>query len=220
MSKRVLVLAAVVVLVFTGAVDAKTRAITAKPTQDLTPTVRSNGALGSISTAGSWTGALEGTIDVTVTTTNGANATALNLVLILNQIYNGYWATATWTSINTEFLPNSAGLGTFVSSIAYSVPAAGTYLGWGYGWAGVYSGTTTGGAYCPAPYICRTQSPITCCYGTQSAGLFEIYSSAPPTATPDPSAGGIPVPTMNQWGMAAMIILLIGVAMLIITRRS
>lgn len=41
-----------------------------------------------------------------------------------------------------------------------------------------------------------------------------------PTATPDPGAGGIPVPTLSRWGMVAMLVLLAGAAVLLISRRS
>jgi len=44
--------------------------------------------------------------------------------------------------------------------------------------------------------------------------------AAQPTATPDPGAGGAPIPTMNRWGMLAMIGMLLGIAVLVIIRRK
>lgn len=41
-----------------------------------------------------------------------------------------------------------------------------------------------------------------------------------PTETPDPNAGGAPIPTVNTWGMLAMICMLLGVAVLVIIRRK
>ncbi len=41
-----------------------------------------------------------------------------------------------------------------------------------------------------------------------------------PTATPNPGAGGAPIPTINRWGMMAMVGLLLGVAVLVIIRRK
>ncbi len=50
---------------------------------------------------------------------------------------------------------------------------------------------------------------------------FIVDGSVPgqPTATPDPNAG-MPIPTMSRWGIAAMLVLLAGAAILLITRRS
>lgn len=44
--------------------------------------------------------------------------------------------------------------------------------------------------------------------------------AAQPTATPNPGAGGAPIPTMNRWGIFAMVGMFLAVAVLVIIRRK
>lgn len=47
-----------------------------------------------------------------------------------------------------------------------------------------------------------------------------IAGAQPPTPTADPGAGGNPIPTMNRYGIIAMVVALFGIALLVISRRK
>ncbi len=53
---------------------------------------------------------------------------------------------------------------------------------------------------------------------TDSSVNTTYVDAVQPTDNPD--AGGQPIPTMNRWGILAMIGMLLGVAVLVIIRRK
>ncbi len=197
---------------------------------------RTNGTLGSYSATAQQVGSLQVQVDVTCTTaggdgvpfvgitSSGATITLNDQVMILGQIYDTPWAGGlppgganTFVFSNTEYFINSpVALNSFTNSFTTTVNVPNDYQVWAgfvaglswptpaYAWGDITQGVSGG-------FITQTIGPVATVY---------VDASVPPTATPDPNAGGIPVPTMNQWGIAAMVILLIGVAMLIITRRQ
>jgi hypothetical protein len=217
-SKQVLVLAVLLVACsFAYASDvAATRTL---PHQGLNVGTRSNGTFGSFSVSGAQTDALEVTVDVSATTAGNGTNTALNVVYLGGQVYNMLWASHTFATSGSTVIPNSSAQQSFSQSWSLSVPAPGDYVVWGAAFAGVLHGTTTQGGYC-AGAICYTQAPGTCCYPATTDDQFYVDNQQPPTATPDPNAGGQPIPTINGWGIAAMMLLLAGGAILLITRRS
>ena len=212
------IFAVVLILVIAGSVaQAK---VEIDPAQKLIRQTESNGTWGSFSVSGGQTGPLEVTVDVSATTAGDGSNTVLNMVFLRGQVYNGLWTTQTWTSIDTDTFPNSSPNLSFSSSWTFTVPAPGNYAIWGDGFAGIYYGTTTGGLYsCPAS-TCYTQTPDSCCYPVTTGDLFYVNNIQPPTPTPPPGGyGGNPIPTLNWLGILAMVAVLAGVAMLIVTRR-
>lgn len=194
------------------------------------PNTRSNGTLGSFSASIVQTGALEVVYSATVTTvggdgaplvttvaTTGGGSTVLSLndqVRVAAQLYDSPWTAHTWTTFNGEYFVNSpTPLGSFTASFSADVPKEANYQVWaaaiaGHTWPGTsfnWFDITQGVA---GNYYTITAGPMATTY---------IDNQQPPTPTPDPNAF---VPTMNHWGVGAMMLLIGGVAILLITRRS
>lgn len=175
------------------------------------------GLLGNLTASLSQTGVLEATGVVSVTTASpGATNTSMNLVVILGQIYDYPWAggttgtgTNTFVSSGTSFFPNTTGLGAFSDSYTFTVNVPNTYQIWAGAWAGKsWTGTSYWFSY-------ATQSGLY----YSSGNTTYVDDIQPPTPTPDPNAGGQPIPTLNWLGMMAMIAMMLGVAVLVFIRR-
>ena len=180
----------------------------------------SNGTWGNFSMTGGQSGPLQVTVNVSATTAGNGNNTVLNMIFLQGQVYNGLWTTQTWTSIDHDTFPNSSPNLSFNSSFTFTVPAVGNYAIWSSGFAGIYYGTTTGGVYgCSHPY-CYTQTYSTCCYPVTAGGLFYVDDIVQPTPTPPPPSSAEPVPSLNKYGIAAMILILVGVGILVMWRRN
>ncbi len=171
------------------------------------------GAFGTPTVSITQTGPLQAQVDVSVTTASpGGTNTAANLVVILGQIYDSPWMPPygtdnTFVSSGTSFFPNSTGLGTFSDSYSFTVNVPNEYMAWAGAWAGEsYTGPT---------YWFWASTQFTSAY---TAPLY-IDDVQPPTPTPDPNAGGAPIPTLNWLGMLAMVALMLGIAVLVIIRR-
>jgi len=191
---------------------------------------RTNGTLGAFSASITQVGALEVVFDATVTTAGGDGApltvtTGGGSVLYLNdqiwllaQIYDSPWSAHTFSYTGTEYHINSpVALGSFTSSFSTTVPREANYQLWvaalagvtwpteSYAWGSISQGLTSGGQY-----LSFYTGPVATTY---------VDATQPPTPTPDPDAGGNPIPTLNWLGMLAMIAMLSGVAVLVFIRR-
>lgn len=182
-----------------------------------TQAARDNGTLTGVSVSLDQTGPLQAEVVVTATTTGFVQpATGLEAMLLYGQIYDYPWAgglpptgTNTFVSGNTTILDNT-GQGTFTYPLSFTVPSAQVYQSWGIAYVG-YSPGYPGGPTTGFWYVE---------FDTVAGPTLYIDATVPPTATPDPNAGGNPIPTMNRWGVLAMIVILAGVAMFLFTRRS
>lgn len=114
------------------------------------------------------------------------------------------WCAAEWGLTTNS--PNP--MGSFSHSMTTSVPAPADYQTFFLFAAGATWTTTD----VPFGYISSSVY-----YSV--AHSFYVDSTQPPTPTPDPNAGGQPIPTLNWLGMLAMVAMLLGVAVLVIIRR-
>lgn len=192
---------------------------------------RANGTLGSISITAAQTGPLQVQLDASVTTAGGdgvpvtvsygGNTYVLNnQVFLYGQIYdspwNGgctFWATSPGTdfcSVDSQFYMNSpTALGSFALSFTATVPTAMNYQTFAVAYAGL-TWITTG-----YDWFYRSQTAV-----TSAAETIYIDSTQPPTPTPPPGGfGGEPIPTLNWMGILAMIAILGGIAVLVMTRK-
>lgn len=198
---------------------------------DFTPGARANGTLGSVTIAAAQVGPLQVQLDasattqggdgVPVVTTWGGNTYTLNnQVWLYGQIYDSPWngGCSTWTTspgtdwcaFGEQFFMNSpTALGSFAVSFTTTVPTAMNYQTFVVARAGL-TWITTGYDW----------FNISQTVAHSVVETIYIDSTQPPTPTPDPSAGGAPIPTMNRWGMLAMAGMLLGVAVLVIIRRK
>jgi hypothetical protein len=208
--------------------------------QDGASGVRQNGTLGSISITAVQTGPLQVQLDASVTTAGGdgvpntvtynSNTYVLNnQVFLYGQIYdspwNGgctFWTTSPgtdWCAIDSQFYMNSpTALGSFALSFTATVPTAMNYQTFAIAYAGL-TWITTG-----YDWFYRTQT-----VATSAAQTIYIDAAQPtPTPTPPPGAtptpppggfGGEPIPTLNWMGILAMIAILGGIAVLVMTRK-
>ncbi len=226
--KRVLVVMAVAALVSSVAV-AEVRSTDQSARNGISNT-RTNGALGSFTGSIVQTGALQVNYGATVTTVGGDGAplvttvgtqvyTLNDQVRVAVQLYDSPWTAHTWTTFNGEYFINSpTALGSFTASFAATVPRAANYQVWaaaiaGHSWPLTsfnWFDITQGVA---GNYYTITAGPMATTY---------IDSTQPPTPTPPPPGGGnaIPVPSVNTYGMVAMVLMIIGVAVLVMWRRS
>jgi len=177
-----------------------------------TATTRANGTLGNLSATISQTGALQAQVDVSATTAGGSAFAPSSAVLLYGQVYDYPWVGGTpantFVSGSTAIIPSATAGGQFNASFSFTVPTPNTFQAFALAFAGY---TSTTGAY-SFYYSQRTS--------VYPGPTTYIDNQVPPTATPDPNAGGQPIPTINGMGIAAMMLLLAGVAVLLITRRS
>ncbi len=191
---------------------------------------RANGALGSLTITAQQVGALEVQLDASVTTVGGdgipvvvtlggVTYTLDNQVWLYGQIYDSpwdggctFWDTPgpDWCAVDDQFFLNSpTALGSFALSFTTTVPVAMNYQTFVLARAGLTWGTPDFDWFSVSQSI----------YSSVVETIY-IDSTQPPTPTPDPDAGGAPIPTINRWGIMAMIGMLLGVAVLVIIRRK
>jgi hypothetical protein len=192
---------------------------------------RTNGTLGSVTIAATQVGPLEVQLDASATTQggdgvplvtifNGNTYTLNDQIWLYGQIYdspwNGgctFWTTnpgTDWCAFGEEFFVNSPNpLGSFAVSFTTTVPAAGNYQTFviasgGWTWPGT-----------SFQWFDRSQSV----YYSVVETIY-IDNTQPPTPTPPPGGyGGNPIPTLNWLGILAMVAILGGVAVLVMTRK-
>ena len=192
---------------------------------------RANGTLGSTTITAAQVGPLEVHLDASATTqggdgvpvvvTFGGNTYTLNnQVWVYGQIYdspwNGgctFWTTSPgtdWCAFGEEFFMNSpTPLGSFAVSFTTTVPVAMNYQTFVISRAGL-TWITTG-----FNWFNTSQSSVHSVVET-----IYIDSTQPPTPTPPPGGyGGEPIPTLSWLGVLAMIAILGGIAVLVMTRK-
>jgi opacity protein-like surface antigen len=194
---------------------------------------RTNGTLGSVTIAAQQVGALQVQLDATATTQGGngvplvtifnSNTYTLNdQVWLYGQIYdspwNGgctFWTTSPgtdWCAVDSDYFVNSpTPLGSFAVSFTATVPAVGNYQTFVLAYAGwTWPGTSFN-------WFDRTQTV----YHSVVETIYIDSTQPPPTPTPPPPGGAaIPVPSLNVYGIVAMALMLIGVAILVMWRRN
>jgi len=232
--KKVLVLVAIAVLISSVAaadINPSRDAVSGKVTA---PQTRTNGVLGSLTISAQQVGALQVQVDTSVTTvggdgipfygttTGGSPITLQDQVLVYGQIYDSPWVDGctswatpgvNWCAYGENFVINSpTAMGSFAVSFTATVPTAQNYQLFAIAYAGVTWPTT---AY---DWGILSQNPGTV---IGPVGTIYIDSTVVPTPTFNPGGdGGAPIPTMNRWGMLAMVGMLLGVAVLVIIRRK
>jgi len=204
------------------------------PTHSLVPNVhtgdtnRQTGTVGNVSVTLAQSGPL--TAEVTVSwDTDPAGAPyytayqSYDAFLAYGQIYDTPWIGVCHTSTS------SASCNDFISGIvaytghddsnhysetfSFTVPTADTYQGWGIAYGGWSPGIPwLSGAGQNTGFWITTYN-----YSTAAGNTAYIDANTP---TPDPDAGGQPVPTLNWMGILAMIAMMAGVAMLLVMRRK
>lgn len=229
--KKVLVLVGIAVLMSSVAAADINRSLDNVSGKIDAPATRQNGTLGSITITAQQVGALQVQLDASATTvggdgipfygttTGGSAVTLQDQVMLYGQIYDSPWDGGCmswdtpgpdWCAYGQEYFQNSpTPLGSFAVSFTTTVPGPANYQTFVVAYAGITWPTT---AY---DWGDVTQSPAYSVVET-----IYIDSTQPPTPTIDPNAGGQPIPTMNSWGVLAMIGMLIGIAVLVIIRRK
>lgn len=229
--KRVLVIIAVAALVSSVAVaENRSSDQTVRGGMSMD---RTNGTLGSFTASIVQTGPLQVTYGATVTTAGGDGAafpwtTTGGAVVGLNdqvrvaaQIYDSPWSLHTFEYFEGITHINSpTALGSFTSSFSIAVPRAANYqvwaaaiagIGWyntDYAWGSITQGLSTVGTH---RYYSHFAGPI---------GTEYVDATQPPTPTPPPGGyGGEPIPTLNWMGILAMIAIMGGIAVLVMTRK-
>ncbi len=188
---------------------------------------RQAGTVGNVTVSLTQTGPLAADVVLGWDTTPGVYATlytSYDAFLLYGQVYDTPWIggcnTSTGSTSCNDFISGTVHmvLGTVPSNsysetFSFTVPVADTYQGWGI----VYGGWSPG-----VPWL--SGSGQNTGFWLTSSNLATAYSSpgyidaVQPTDNPD--AGGEPIPTMNRWGILAMIGMLLGVAVLVIIRRK
>lgn len=183
---------------------------------------RINGNIGNLTSSLVQTGALAADLNINFDTGSVSPAYspyyAEDAFYIIGQIYDYPWRSTyngtTWVNTN-DFV--STGLtilggdnGPYAHTYSFTVPVADTYQGW----VRVY-----GGWYPGLPWSTTNNSGFWWSQVMTDSSVNTTYVDAvQPTDNPD--AGGQPIPTMNRWGILAMIGMLLGVAVLVIIRRK
>ncbi len=223
--KRVLVILAVAALVSSVAV-AEVRS-TDETARNGISNNRTNGALGSFTGSIVQTGPLQVNYGATVTTAGGDGAplvttvgtlgvyTLNDQVRVAAQLYDSPWTAHTFTTFNGEYFVNSpTALGSFTASFAATVPRAANYQVWAAAIAG-HSWPLTSFAWFDI-----TQGVSGSNYSITDGPMATTYIDSTQPPTPTPSGAGVPVPSLNAYGIVAMVLMLIGVAVLVMWRRN
>ena len=228
MKKSLMLVAIAVLMTSVAAAD-----VSPKAANILSPDsgqIRANGTLGSVTISAQQVGSLQVALDASATTQGGDGVpvvvtfggvtyTLNNQVWVYGQIYDSPWDGGCstwdtpgpdWCAYGEEFFINSpTPLGSFATSFTTTVPGPANYQTFVVARAGL---TWADPAY---DWFNTSQSAAYSVVET-----IYVDSTQPPTPTPDPNAGGQPIPTVNRWGMLAMVGRLIGVAVLVIIRRK
>jgi hypothetical protein len=190
---------------------------------------RTPGTLGSFTISLAQIGPLEVQIDAQVTTqggdgiprafnTGGGGTTVLNdIVWLYGQIYDApwqggctHWATPgpNWCGYGSEQAINTPNANLNLS-FTTTVPAADDYE--------IYASAVAGATWPTTGYLFGYIDAST---STGPLGPYYIDNTQPPTPTPPPGGyGGNPIPTLNWLGILAMVAILGGVAVLVMTRK-
>ncbi len=187
---------------------------------------RQTGTVGNVSVSLAATGALTGDVTVSWDTTTGVPYygyyQSYDAFLVYGQIYDYPWIGSCHTSTSSascnDFISGYVIMNTgndpshhYSETFSFTVPTADTYQGWGV----VYGGWSPG-----IPWYSSVNSGFwITTYNYSMAGGNTAYISAE-TPTPNPDAGGTPIPTLNWLGILAMIAMMAGVAMLLVIRRK
>lgn len=229
--KKVLVLVGIAVLMSSVAAADVNSSLGDVSGKVVAPSTRTNGTLGSITIAATQIGPLEVQLDASATTqggdgipfygttTGGSPVTLQDQVMLYGQIYDSPWDGGCmswdtpgpdWCAYGVEYFQNSpTALGSFAVSFTTTVPTAMNYQTFVVAYAGITWPTT---AY--------DWGQVTQSAAYSVVETIYVDDTQPPTPTIDPNAGGNPIPTMNSWGVLAMIGMLIGIAVLVIIRRK
>jgi hypothetical protein len=227
--KKVLAIVGVAVLL-TSVAAAEINTSKVKNTSNVTSAqTRTPGTIGSLTITAAQTGSLQVQVDASVTTqggdgiprvfnTGGGGTTTLNdLVWLYAQIYDSpwqdgcsFWPTpgANWCGYGSESAINTPNASLDVS-FTTTVPAAQNYQLF----ALAVAGATWPGTSYQFGYIDSSTAigPV---------GTIYIDTTQPPTPTPPPGGyGGEPIPTLNWLGIVAMIAILGGLAVLVMSRK-
>jgi len=224
--KRVLVLVAVVALVSSVAV-AEVQSMDQTARNGISND-RTNGALGSFTGSIVQTGPLMVNYGATVTTAGGNGAplvttvgtqvyTLDDQVRVAVQLYDSPWSLHTFTTFNGQYFVNSpTALGSFTASFAVTVPREANYQVWAAAIAGHTWPLTSYNWFDISQGVSGNNYTI---YAGPMATTY-VDSTQPPTPTPPPGGfGGEPIPTLNWMGILAMIAILGGIAVLVMTRK-
>lgn len=187
---------------------------------------RVTGTVGNVSVSLMATGALAGDVtvawDTTPTTAYYSLYQSYDAFLVYGQIYDYPWIGVCHTSTSSascnDFISGSTVFNSgndpshhYSETFSFTVPAADTYQGWGIVYGGWYPGVPWNTANNSGFWI------TTYNYSFASGNTAAITADTP---TPDPNAGGTPIPTLNWLGILAMIAMMAGVAMLLVIRRK
>jgi hypothetical protein len=174
------------------------------------------------------TGPLTVQLDASVTTAGGTGGpdtvtwagntyTLDNQVRLYGQMYDSPWDGGCtfwtvnpgpdWCTVEDQFWNNNTPLGSFAISWTAVVPTAMNYQTFVLAQAGL---TWIDPAY---TWFYRTQSTYVSVYST-----IYVDATQPPTSTPDPTAGGNPVPTLSMPVLFLLGVILAGVGVLLIRR--
>lgn len=192
---------------------------------------RANGTLGSVTIVAQQVGSLQVQLDASATTqggdgvpvvvTFGGNTYTLNnQVWVYGQIYDSPWngGCSTWATPGTdwcafgeEFFMNSpTALGSFAVSFTTTVPGPANYQTFVVARAGLTWPATSFNWFNTSQSIAHSVVET----------IYIDSTQPPPTATPPPPSTAVPVPSLNTYGIVAMVLLLVGVGILVMWRRS
>ncbi|HSL17053.1 MAG TPA: hypothetical protein VLB51_04025 [Methylomirabilota bacterium] len=187
------------------------------------------GTIGSLTITAVQTGPLQAQINASVTTaggngvprtfnTGGGGTVVLDdIVWLYAQIYDSpwqggctFWATPgpNWCDFGSQQAINTPNASLNVS-FTTTVPAADNYQ---------LFALAVAGATWPTPNYLFGYVDTTASIGP--TGTLYIGQTQVPTSTPPPATTGEPVPSLNTYGIIAMVVLLVGVAILVMWRRS
>ncbi len=190
---------------------------------------RTPGTLGSLTITAGQTGPLAVQINASVNTaggdgiprtfnTGGGGTTVLDdIVWLYAQIYDSPWVDGcsswatpgvNWCAFDSQSAINTPNANLNVS-FTTTVPAAQDYR--------LYATAVAGATWPATSYLFGyVDSQI----NLGPVGTIYIDSTQPPTPTPPPGGfGGEPIPTLNWMGILAMIAILGGIAVLVMTRK-
>lgn len=228
--KKVLAFVGIAVLM-TSVAAADVNPSAFKTVSQAAPGTRVNGTLGSVTIDAMQTGALEVQCDASATTAggdgqpvvvtfNGNTYTLNNQVWLYGQIYdspwNGgctFWTTSPgtdWCAFGEQYFLNSPNpLNNFNVSFTTTVPGPANYQTFVVARAGLTWPATSF-------YWFNTSQVV----AYSVVETIYIDSTQPPTPTPPPGGyGGEPIPTLNWLGIVAMIAILGGLAVLVMSRK-
>lgn len=157
-------------------------------------------------------GTLNATFNIDVTTTGAATPgyNSADVFQFIAQLYqtNGTTTTTSTIDIATAIRTLSSPSNYFNYSNTLTAPFADTWLWWAR-----FAATNT--FQCPV-----TTGGVNCYWSTTTIGTgSEILDPTQPTATPDPNAGGAPIPTTSVPGLVILGMILAGLGVWMLRRN-